>query len=81
MHTFSLSAQLFEITGENQYLAAAESAAEFTSAHLYSGSIIQDTFLVDTCQIDAIPAYSYASGFTIWGLSILATHNQSWTPL
>lgn len=76
-----LSAQLYEATGDNQYLIAASSAAEFTQAHLYNSSIIQDTFLVDSCQFAAITAYSYGSGFTIWGLSVLATHNQSWTPL
>ena len=78
-----LSAHLYELLGDEKYETAAESAIEFIHAHMYLSNpgIIQDTFTVNDCQFLFPTTFSYSSGFTIWGLSVHAAKNTSWTPL
>lgn len=84
MASLSLSAHLYEISGDTRYSSAAELAAEFIRAFLYSKNIgvIADTFVLAQCAIfsDIAPT-TYGSGYTIWGLSVLASKNSTWTPL
>jgi hypothetical protein len=77
---FSLSARLFEVTGDPKYQQAAELSAEFVKNHLYNGIIIQDTISLIDCNIITLPI-SYNSGFAIDGYAVLASTNSSWTPL
>ncbi|KAJ3551608.1 hypothetical protein NM688_g4606 [Phlebia brevispora] len=76
----ALSAHLYELTSEQKYLAAAISGAEFLQNHMQAGNVSLDTFSVGPCQVLSLQPYTYITGFTIWGLSVLATHNASWTP-
>ena len=84
-----LSAHLFELTADPKYLASAEAAANFVSSHMYNGQAIKDTIRLsfnssspDTnCTVANPSFYSYITGFTIWGFSVLATHNGSYTSL
>lgn len=71
---------MYEITDDPKYQEAAELSAAFIQNHLYNGLIIIDSISLATCstQTDII---TYNSGFTIDGLSVLATKNSSWTPL
>lgn len=64
------------------YSIAAETAATFIQAHMYiSPGIIVDTFEVSKCTNLNVRNATSGSGFAIWGLSVLATKNASWTPL
>ena len=69
---------------DSQYYTAAERAASFIQAHMFApvqDGIIQDTFTLARCQFRNNPTWSSNSGFALWGLSVLASHNASWTPL
>ncbi|KAJ3525734.1 hypothetical protein NM688_g8360 [Phlebia brevispora] len=76
----ALSAHLYELTGDSKYLNAAESGAEFLQNHMQAPQGVSlDTFTVAGCQAVDIQPLTYITGFSIWGLSVLATHNTSWT--
>ena len=81
--TTRLAGHLYEATWNSEYLAAATAAAEFIEAHMIrDDGIVMDTFNVSGCNEVAIRGpLSYTTGFTLWGTSILATHNESWTSL
>ena len=77
-----LAAHLFEATGDNRYMDAATSAAEFIQAHMVHSPVIMDTFNVSGCgEVTIRPAWTYTTGFTIWGVSVIASHNETWTSL
>ena len=75
-----LSARLYEATGDEKYHDAAELSAQFIKNHLYNGVIILDTLVLSDCSLQT-GALTYNSGFTIEGISALATKNDSWTGL
>lgn len=77
----ALSGHLYEVTSDSKYLTAAQLAAQFIQGHMVTGPTITDEFTVGTCQVGAVGPMFWDSGFTIWGLSILATHNGTWTTL
>ena len=77
----SLSGHLFEFTQDSKYLDAAIAGAEFIQNHMQEFPIIRDTFTVAGCQAPDLPGYTYITGFTIWGLSILSTYNSTWTSM
>ncbi|KAJ3551607.1 hypothetical protein NM688_g4605 [Phlebia brevispora] len=77
----ALSAHLYEFTGESFYLNAAVSGAEFLQNHMQTAEGISlDTFNISGCQPLNLRPYTYITGFNIWGLSVVATHNASWIP-
>lgn len=75
-----LSARLFEATLEPQYQAAAELSAAFIQSQMYDGAVIMDAIDVASCYVSTL-LVTYNSGFTIEGLSVLASKSASWTPL
>ena len=77
-----LAAHLFEATGDDHYMDAAISAAEFIQAHMVHSPVIMDTFNISGCvEVTTRPAWTYTTGFTIWGVSVIASHNETWTSL
>lgn len=60
---------------------AATAGAGFIQDHMHVIPVIADTITVATCTILDVGYSTYISGFTIWGLSILATHDTTWTSL
>ena len=79
-----LAAHLFEATGDNRYLATATSSAEFIQAFMFPSRMIVDTYNVSGCRPVSnnvrVP-WTYTTGFSIWGISVVASHNESWSSL
>ena len=86
-----LSAHLFEVSQDLKYLDAATAAAGFVVAHMSDGSpSITDTIRLvanvshpsmNCTKLTNISPTSYITGFTIWGLAVLGTHNSTYEPL
>ena len=72
----SLSARLYNATGQTQYQEAAVHSAEFISRQLYDGQIILDTITLGNCIASSTELTSN-SGFTIEGLSVLLTSKHA----
>lgn len=71
LHTdsYSLSALLFEATGNQIYGNAMNNAFEFVRAHLFDGQIIIDRIDLSTCTV-TVGDQSAGCGFVIESLSI-----------
>lgn len=79
----SLSAYLYEATGNSTYLDAAELSATFIISQLYQrtiGAVILNSISIATCTPDYV-FVTDGSGFTIEGLSVLAPRNSTFTPM
>ena len=71
---------------DSKYLAPAFAAANFVTNHMYDGTKIVDTVRISAdfsitkknCTIPNVPVWSYTTGFAVWGLAVLATHNASY---
>ncbi|KAI0083240.1 hypothetical protein BDY19DRAFT_998713 [Irpex rosettiformis] len=72
----ALSAHLYEQTLIPQYLSAATLSADFVINHLYDGKIILDAIDIGSCSLFSAPV-TYNSGFTIDGLSVLASASSN----
>lgn len=62
------------------YGQAAELSAEFIKNQLYNGIIVLDTITLQDCTTQT-SIVTYNSGFAIDGIAVLASKNNSWTPL
>ncbi|KAI0810854.1 glycosyl hydrolase family 76-domain-containing protein [Irpex lacteus] len=73
----ALSAQLYEQTSNATYLSTAILSADFVLNQLYNGVLILDNMDLGTCTKSSL-IFTYNSGFTIDGLSSLASANNSY---
>ena len=58
-----LSAYLYEETNNAAYLEAAQLSADFVIHHMWNGTIVYDTFHLDTCASDPVPLTMNQAGF------------------
>lgn len=77
------SGLLFESTQNQLHKDGAELSAEFIKNHWYDEDlkIIQDAMDIRTCQSQNAFHLCYNTGKTFEATSILASGNQTWTPL
>ena len=64
---------------DEEYLSAATLSTTFITKQLYNGTAILDTIDIGTCSLSMFLA-TYNSGFTIDGLSVLASLKKFYVP-
>ncbi|CAL1717365.1 unnamed protein product [Somion occarium] len=74
----TLSARLFEATGNTTYQLAAQLSAWFIQSHLYDGTVIIDTFDLSNCTAN-LAQETYNSGLVIEGLSVYVNQTNNAT--
>ncbi|KZV60401.1 hypothetical protein PENSPDRAFT_620058 [Peniophora sp. CONT] len=75
----TLSAYLYEATGSQQYLTAAQESADFMQFHMLKpGGYVYDSYDVAKCAADN-GTVTYNSGWFVEGLSVLANVTQNST--
>ena len=75
-----MSAHLYELTSEPQFLSAAEMSAAFVTGPLNNGNIIIDTITLLGCA-ESITSLTYNTGHAIDGLVVLGSTNSSYAAL
>ena len=75
----SLSAYLYEETRDPLYQEAAELSLDFIINFLWNGTLVLDTFILNTCRIDSTTALTYNQAWFIEGelLSALLPYDLS----
>ena len=68
-----LSARLYQITNDANYLSAGVAAASFVSAHMYDGHVIVDGIRLSPPGCTTLPnVHSDVSGYAIYAFALLS---------
>ena len=78
----SISAYLFQFTGQDLYREAAQNTANFILNFVYTDGVVVDSFDISTCRAsDASSTFSYNPGYVMEGFGALANATGNTTLL